>query len=135
MADIYFDNDLGDIRIQGGDIVLTSDYSYLETMKQRIRAALLTFYGEWFLDNPDNPTVGVPYFQSLFSDKIPTINLADSIFRTALIKIEGVTSVDELTFDYDKTTRNLEVTFRVQIFDNGDYIEDVIDFGSLLPAS
>lgn len=133
MSDIFFDQTLQDIRIQAGDLVLTSDISFIETMKQKIRAALLTFLGEWFLDDPENPSIGIPYFQSLFSDKLPTINLADSIFRTALIQIEGVTSVDELTFDYDRTSRSLSVTFRVKIFENGDYIEDVIDFGELLP--
>jgi len=128
MSDIYFDNVSGDIVLSGGDLLFTSDVSYSQTMLQRIRANLLTFLGEWFLD-VDPPQVGVPYFQSLLSQKLPTIELADSIFRTSLINIEGVTSVENIDLSYDTTTRVLSVSFRVTI--EGDTIEDIITFNNL----
>ena len=127
MSDIYFDHVSGDIVLSGGDLLFTSDVSYSQTMLQRIRANLLTFLGEWFLD-VDPPQVGVPYFQSLLSQKLPTIELADSIFRTSLINIEGVTSVENIDLSYD-TTRVLSVSFRVTI--EGDTIEDIITFNNL----
>jgi len=132
MADMYLDNATRDIVIQDGDLYLTSDIDFTETMRQRIRANLLTFLGEWFLDDQNNPTVGVPYFQSLFADKIPTIELAEAIFIKALADIEGVTYVESLSFDYDRTTRVLNVSFKVQILGNGNYVEDVVTFGELL---
>ena len=128
MSDIYFDHVSGDIVLSGGDLLFTSDVSYSQTMLQRIRANLLTFLGEWFLD-VDPPQVGVPYFQSLLSQKLPTIELADSIFRTSLINIEGVTSVENIDLSYDTTTRVLSVSFRVTI--EGDTIEDIISFNNL----
>lgn len=134
MADMYLDNATRDIVIQNGDLYLTSDIDFIETMRQRIRANLLTFLGEWFLDDENNPTVGVPYFQSLFADKIPTIELAEAIFIKALADIEGVTYVESLSFDYDRTTRVLNVSFKVQILGNGNYVEDVVSFGELLAS-
>ncbi len=128
MADISVDNATGDILTTGGDLIFTSDTSFVETMRQRIRAALLTFRGEYFLDNEDSPTVGIPYFQSLLDDKIPTIELADSIFRTALLKIDDVVGVQELTFDLDPSTRALSVVFKVNITGDGDVVEDIITF-------
>jgi hypothetical protein len=130
MADISVATIDNDILIKGGDLVFTSDSSFSETMKQRIRATLLTFLGEWFLDNQDSPQVGVPYFQALFEQKLPTIELADSVFRTSLLNIPDVVSVEELSFDYDSTTRGLNVQFKVTITGGGDVIEDIIDLGS-----
>jgi len=118
--------------IVNGDLYFTSDVSFVETMTQKIRAALKTFLGEWFLDDSENPTVGLPYFQSLFADKIPTVELAEAIFIDALVNIEGVTNVESLSFDYDRETRLLRVTFKVNITGDGNYVEDVISFGNLL---
>jgi hypothetical protein len=134
MADISVDVATNDIVIVGGDLQFTSDTGFTETMRQRIRAVLLTFLGEWFLDDPTDPSVGVPYFQSLFSDKIPTLELADSIFRTQLVNIEGVTSVQELSFDADFSSRNLAITFRVTIGigDETDIIEDIVSFSEII---
>jgi hypothetical protein len=131
MADLSFDRLTRDIVITGGDFVFTSDIGFLETMKQRIQSTLNTFKGEWFLDDAENPQVGVPYFQSLFEQKLPTIELADTIFRTALLNIQDVTKVNELSFDYDPTTRALEVTFKVEISGDENTLEDIILFNPL----
>lgn len=128
MADISFDTD---ILIEGGDLVFTSDTDFTETMKQRIKAVLLTFLGEWFLDDKTDPQVGVPYFQSLFEQKLPTLDLADTIFRTALLDIPDVVAVDSLAFDYNGVTRVLDVTFRVNITGDGNIVEDIISFDPL----
>jgi hypothetical protein len=128
MADIAVENATYDISVMGGDLVFTSDTSFVETMRQRIKATLLTFLGEYFLDDPASPTVGLPYFQSLFEQKIPTIELADSIFRTALLAIKDVIGVESLTFDHDRSTRALSVEFKVLVTGRGNVVEDIIVF-------
>jgi hypothetical protein len=127
MSDIAFDDLNYDMVITGGSMVYTSDTSFNETMRQKIRAYLQMFLGEWFLDDTVNPKEGIPYFQSLFAQKIPTIETADTVFRTGLLAIDGVTSVLELTFNHDRPTRNLEVGFKVTITGDG-FVEDIIPF-------
>ena len=131
MADIFFDDVQGDIKIQGGDISFTSDTSFIETMRQKIKCVLRTFLGEYFLDDANNPKVGVPYFQSILSQKVPTTELCDAVFRSALINIKDVTSIESLQFDIDERQRTLKVAFKVKIKNNGQYIEDVVDFNPL----
>ena len=131
MADISLNRATQDIIIQGGDLVFTSDTDFVETMRQRIRAVLLTFLGEWFLDSKENPTVGIPYFQSLLENKVPTLDLADSIFRVALLNIPDVVTVEELSFEYDEQTRALSVQFKVTITNSGDVVEDIVSFDEL----
>jgi hypothetical protein len=109
--DIYFDSLVNDIRLQAGDLYFTSDVSFVEGIKQELIAYLQTFLGEWFLDDPLAPVVGVPYFQSLFFDKIPTLELADVIFRDAINQVPGISSVQNLDFQYDIATRNMVVIF------------------------
>lgn len=133
MADIFVDA-TNDIVILGGDLKFTSDEGFLETMKQRIKATLLTFLGEWFLDDPESPQVGVPYFQSLFESKLPTLELADSVFRTALINIDGVTAVEELSFELDSSVRALTVKFKVRTTGSGT-VEDVVSLSELMGVS
>lgn len=128
MADIYLDETISDIVLKNNDLYFTSDIDFIETMRQRIRAALYTFLGEYFLDDKNNPIVGVPYLQTLLSEKLPTIEVADDVFRTALLNIKDVVDIIELSFDLDRSTRNLKVTFKVSITDNGLVIEDIIDF-------
>ncbi len=127
MADISFNRVDNDIEIKGGDFVFTSDKSFVETMKQRITAYLYTFLGEYFLDSPSNPQIGVPYLQSLFSQKLPTLEIADAIFRNALLNIPDITAIETLEFEYNRTTRLLDVSFRVKIKNNGEYVEDIIN--------
>ena len=134
MADISFNRVTNDIVIVGGDLIFTSDTGFTETMRQRIRAVLNTFLGEWFLDDPDDPAVGVPYFQSLFEQKLPTMELADTIFRTVLLNVEDVTGVQSLNFDYEISTRVLNITFSVSIT-GGAIVEDIIDLTSVITGS
>ena len=132
MADISSNATRSDIQISGGDLVFTSDIGFRVTMQQRVRAYLKTFLGEWFLDDEDDPVVGVPYFQSLFVDKLPTLETADTVFRTALFQIEDVVAVDELSFDYNNSTRQLDVTFKIRITGDGNVIEDVVPIGDII---
>jgi len=111
MTDIFFNETLNDIELRDNDLYFTSDHSRSEVLRQRVTAYLKTFLGEWFLDSKDSPTVGVPYFQSLFADKIPTLELADTIFRNAILSVEGIVAVETLEFDFERTTREMRVRF------------------------
>lgn len=113
MSDMFVSDITNDITFRSGDLVLTADYDFGEIMLQKIKAYLLTFAGEYFLDNPDNPAVGVPYFQKFFVDKAPSLKSADHIFRNAMLSIGGVTSVEELRFVFDRPSRDLKVSFKV----------------------
>ena len=113
MSDLFVSDITNDITFRNGDLVLTADYDFGEIMLQKIKAYLLTFAGEYFLDNPDNPAVGVPYHQKFFIDKKPSLKVADHIFRNAMLSIGGVTSVEELRFVFDRPSRDLKVSFKV----------------------
>lgn len=115
MSDIFTDRLTNDIEITGGDIVFTSDIGFEEVMLQKIRALLNTFQGEYYKDDVNNPQIGVPYYQKIFLDKIPTAKLADNVFRQSLMSVPGVTSVEELSFAINSRTRQLLVKFKVKI--------------------
>lgn len=115
MSDIFADRLTNDIKITGGDIVFTSDISFEEVMLQKIRALLNTFEGEYYKDDVNNPQIGVPYYQKIFTNKIPTAKLADNVFRQALLSVDGVSSVEELAFSINSRTRELIVRFKVKI--------------------
>jgi hypothetical protein len=127
MTDIFFSELTQDIVLTNGDFLFTGDISPAEVIKQNITATLKTFLGEWFLDDPENPRVGVPYWQSLFAEKVPTTELADTIFRSAIMSVEGVQTVENMTFDYSPTTRILLVSFRA--ITEAGIIEDNLPIG------
>ena len=109
--------DSGDIDVSGGDLHLTSD---LEAIRQSIRIHLEFFRGEWFLD----VDAGLPYFQEILI-KNPQLPALQSIFRAELLKVQGVTSVQSISLDFDRTSRALTVTFRV-VTDKGAILEGVV---------
>ena len=126
MSDIYIDNLNNDLVFKNGDLVFTSDYGYGETIKSRIKSYLKTFLGEWFLDSPDGPIWGVPYFQNIFSDSKPNRLELDIIFRSAILGIQGVNAITELTINEDTANRTVSIEFTA-VSDQGGRIEDVIE--------
>ena len=113
MSDLYANKETNDIVILDGDLLITSDTSFQETILQRVRAFLNTFEGEYYRDDVNNPQVGVPYYQKIFSDKTPTAKMADNVFRQALLSIDNVDSVDDLTFVINSSARELLVNFKI----------------------
>lgn len=114
MADLYAIKETNDIAIVDGDLLITSDISFQETITQRVRAFLNTFEGEYYRDDVNNPQVGVPYYQKIFSDKAPTAKIADNVFRQALLSIDNVDAVDDLTFVINSSARELLVNFKIR---------------------
>ena len=124
--DLYVSNVTNDLLLKNGDLYFTTDDSFAEVMRQRIKAYLLTVLGEYFLDDQVNPEIGVPYYQKLFADKEPTPKLADRIFRNALLSIDGVTEVKELKFRIDSSRREMIVNMKVRV--SKDSITDFVSF-------
>lgn len=73
---------------------------------QQIKVVLLTFLGEWFLDI----TIGLPYFDEILV-KNPDSSRIQAIFRKKIIQIKGVQSVEQLSLNFNRQTRELSVQF------------------------
>lgn len=104
----------GDLKISYGDLQLTGDEN---TVKQRIKLALLTFKGEWFL----NEDLGIPYYQEILGQK-NSLDSIKSIFIDAIQRIDGVKELQSLNIKLDDSSRNILIQFAV-IDRNNNLIE------------
>lgn len=79
-----------------------------ESLKQRIESHLRTFKKEVY----DNEDVGVPYYSEVLV-KNPDIASIEAllIYQTSLV--EGVSKVDSLEVNFETTTREFAVKYRV----------------------
>lgn len=102
--DLKLDDD-GDLLFEGGDLVFTSGE---EAIKQDIRARLLFFRGEWFMDED----IGLPYFTDILV-KSPNFLVINSVIRTELENTPGVNEVKSLELTFDSNLRKLTVTWSV----------------------
>lgn len=103
--DIKLDGD-GDLSVSGGDLEMVSD---ADGILQSINTRLQFFQGEWFLDED----AGIPYFQSVLI-KNPDPNVLSAIFRETILETPGVSALNDLTLDFDRSARRLSVSFRVE---------------------
>lgn len=93
-----------DILIENDALVLVDG---LDAIAQDLDICLQTFQGEWFLDT----RIGLPWFQKILGQK-PRLNAIKSIFRDAILRVNGVSSILDLIIDFENTTRKLSVSFR-----------------------
>jgi hypothetical protein len=98
-----------DLMIENGDLKLSDKK---QSLKQQIKRALLTFKGEWFLDE----NIGLPYYQEILGQK-NSINAIKAIFVEAIQKIEGVKELVELKIRLDDS-RSLFIKFTIIDADN-----------------
>lgn len=103
MYDIALLASTHDLVIQNGDILLIDN---AERVSQQIKIKLKSFLSEWFLDT----TYGIPYFESILI-KNPSLTTIRSIFRTQILAVDNVKSVNSLTVLLDKANRTLTVEF------------------------
>ncbi|MNN49160.1 hypothetical protein D3C81_1636700 [compost metagenome] len=80
-----------------------------ETVAQRLKIRLLSFYGDWFMDT----TYGVPYFQRLLGVKQTSKAAADLIFQTQILAEDGVKEIE--SFNSSFVNRQYSLTFRVKV--------------------
>ena len=112
--DILLD-DNHDISFSGKDFKLTS--SVAESLSQRLKIKLLTFYGEWFLD----ATEGVDYYGSILG-KNRSKQAIDSLFMKKILEEDDVTSITSFESHIDKEIREYSLSFSVVTSDTSEAI-------------
>lgn len=103
LYDLALDNKTHDIAINQYDGLLIGN---AERVAQQMKIVLLEWLGEWFLDSRD----GIDYLGYILV-KNPNMSHIKSILTTALLAVDGVASIDSMTFDWDRSNRQLAVTY------------------------
>lgn len=116
VRNLKIDQTTGDLVIANGNLVLVSDF---ESIEQAVNSNLRTFLGEWFLDDPVTPKLGVPYFQSVLV-KNPDPSMLRSIFRNVIVGTVGVNDAVLTDLSYDSTSRALSIAYR-GVTDTGQF--------------
>lgn len=81
MTDLKLD-DNHDLLIRDGRLVLVEGANQTA---QQIKIALLTFFGEWFMDT----TIGLPYFEQVLI-KSPEKAKIENVFRKKILDVANV---------------------------------------------
>lgn len=103
MLDFALNAKTHDLIIAEGDLIAIDN---AERVAQQIKIQLLTWLGEWFLDI----THGVPYLDYILV-KNPNIELARSIFKEQIMKVDDVDDVTSLEIYYNATERTMIVEY------------------------
>lgn len=90
-ADLYLD--------ETGSLAVVRD---AEAVGQHARQRLMTYEGEWFLDNQ----AGVPWFRELMGGQYDPV-LAESLLKAEILDTDGVTDISSFSVRFDRTTRGL----------------------------
>lgn len=87
-----------DLAIENNDFAAVEG---LPEMVQAVRIAILTIKYEWWLDG----TIGVPWNHGMFQ---PFVTQAEKELhvKKSVLSVEGVTSVDQLTYSHDQELRS-----------------------------
>jgi len=93
-----------DLAIENNDFVLLSG---LEAIQQDLDDSLRLLLGEWFLDTRQ----GIPLFEKILGQK-PRLAVVTSIFRDAVLRVNGILNIFDLVPDFDAQTRTLTISFR-----------------------
>lgn len=85
-----------------GDVELVDG---IHRIKQQIKVTLLTFLGEWFLDD----TWGVPYLEKIMV-KSPSRAEIENVIRAKVRDVPGVTAVPHVQVEIDAQARQGRIT-------------------------
>lgn len=107
MFDLKLDEDTHDIIYEDGDFQLTPTES--QSLAQKLRIKLLTFMGEWYLNEEE----GIPYYQSIFG-KNRAKETIDNIFKVAILEEPDVISLMEFRSSIDVKRRVYRMDFKVR---------------------
>lgn len=94
-----------------GDLVIDSDIRFatgLDSIAQGIRIGILTFFGEWFL----NQEIGVKWYEDILGQPFDE-SVVVSALREPIIATPNVLSIESLSAAYDSPTRKLTVDWKV----------------------
>ena len=103
MYDLALNIDGWDLAFKDNDLMLID---HAERIAQQIKITLQFWLEEWFLDT----TKGIPYLQYICI-KNPNVQHIRQIFREAIMSVDGVDSVTEMTLVVNARERKLEVTY------------------------
>lgn len=110
-------DDNGDALIKNNKLQLTKHNSD-EEISQRLKQALLFFYGEWFLD----VTAGVPWFQVIL-EKGTSPDIIEGIIKDVIIGVQGVVYLNRFNpIEYEPETRRMRISFDVTTI-NGNNLQ------------
>ena len=73
-----------------------------EAVGQHARQRLMSFYGEWFLDN----TKGVQWIRDILGKQYDAV-LAESVLKAEILDTDGVTEITEFSVRFDREVRGL----------------------------
>ena len=77
-----------------------------DKVAQQIKINLLSFLGEWFLDN----TYGVPYLEDILV-KNPRMSAVETIFRSHINSVPNVIRITSFSMDWNRRERTLRIDF------------------------
>lgn len=100
---------------------LTREYTtqpFTQTVAQRLKIRLLSFYGEWFADT----TYGVMYWERILGVKQTSKSAVDLLFQQAILKEEGVKEI--VSFDSTFENRRYSLVFQVKVV-NGEVTQPI----------
>lgn len=76
-----------------------------DRIRQQVEVTLLTFLGEWFLDE----TFGIPYLESIMV-KSPNRAEIENIIRAKVKDVPGVDFVPSVLIEMESSTRRARIT-------------------------
>ena len=103
LYDLALNVDSWDLVFHNNDLLLIDN---AERIGQQIKITLQFWFKEWFLDT----TQGIPYLEHICV-KNPNLQHIRQIFRNAIMSVDGVDSVTELTLSVNAKERILSVTY------------------------
>jgi len=103
LYDLALNVDSWDLVFHNNDLMLIDN---AERIGQQIKITLQFWFKEWFLDT----TQGIPYLEHICV-KNPNLQHIRQIFREAIMSVDGVDSVTELTLSVNAKERILSVTY------------------------
>lgn len=94
---------------QDGDLMVTAsgDIELTNSVRQAILIRLRWFLGEWRF----GPDVGLPYLEEILI-KNPNIIRCIDLFRNAILSVDEVRNVENMTLDVNAATRKGVLHFR-----------------------
>lgn len=101
MIDFKFSG--GTLPLLNGDFVLVDG---AERVRQQIEIRLNLWRGEWFLDSD----FGTPYTSEVLGKGVNP-EAAVSAIKREVLAVDGVTSIESLTYSVAKETRKLSLSF------------------------
>lgn len=117
--DLLLDTQTHDIVWNNGP--LTEEFTtqpFTQTVAQRLKIRLLSFYGEWFADT----TYGVMYWERILGVKQTSKAAVDLLFQQAILKEEGVKEI--VSFDSTFRNRQYSLVFQVKVV-NGQVTQPI----------